>query len=35
MMNSGDMVDWLREIGCDSATMEQILVRNPGELYRF
>ena len=35
MMNSGDMVDGLREIGCDSATMEQILVRNPGELYRF
>jgi hypothetical protein len=35
MMNSGEMVNWLREARCDSQTLEQILARNPAKLYRF
>jgi predicted TIM-barrel fold metal-dependent hydrolase len=35
MMNSGEMIDWLREIGCSDSTLEQILVRNPARIYGF
>jgi predicted TIM-barrel fold metal-dependent hydrolase len=35
MMNSGEMIDWLREIGCNQDTLERILVHNPARLYRF
>jgi len=35
MVNSGELLDWLIEIGCDAATRERILSRNPAALYGF
>ena len=35
MMNSGEMIDWLRETGCNDAVLEQILVHNPARVYGF